>query len=65
MRSSKEKLRLAMAQACMSVQELADAAEMPLPTLNGAIRGRSVRPKTIGKLARALNVPVEDLLEEV
>lgn len=65
MKADKSKLTLAMARACLNPQELAKVAEMPPQTLNGVIRGRSVRPATLGKVARALGVdPVEIIKEE-
>ena len=64
MKANKEKLNLAMARACMNPQDLARAAQMPPQTVNGFIRGRSVRPATAGKIARALGVDVAEILEE-
>ena len=65
MKANRERLEMAMARACMSMPELARLADMPRPTLNGVFSGRNVRPATLGKVARALGVQVEDLLEEV
>lgn len=64
MKAEKAKLSLAMARACMNTQDLAKAAEMPPQTVNGVIRGRSVRPATLGRIAKALNVDPAELLEE-
>lgn len=61
---NKSKLEVAMARACLSTHHLAARANMPLPTVNNAISGRSVKPATIGKIAKALNVDVTELLEE-
>ena len=55
-------LELAMARACLSPAELAVKAKLPRPTLNNALVGRSVRPATLGKIARALGVDVLDLI---
>lgn len=63
MKANREKLELAMAKACLLPSELAEQAGVPRPTLNGVISGKSVRPATLGKVARALGVPVEELLE--
>lgn len=62
MRADKAKLRLAMARACISSAELTEAANMPRPTVNKVISGQSVNPKTIGCIAKALNVDVTDIL---
>lgn len=64
MKADKAKLTLAMARACMNPQNLAKAAEMPPQTVNGVIRGRSVRPATLGRVARALQVDVADIIRE-
>ncbi|WP_242853761.1 helix-turn-helix domain-containing protein [Intestinimonas massiliensis (ex Afouda et al. 2020)] len=64
MKVNKKKLKLAMANVCMDSRDLAVAANLPRPTLNNAITGRNLRPATIGKIAKALNVPVEQILEE-
>ena len=64
MKADTNKLRLAMARACMNPQDLAKAAEMPPQTVNGVLRGRSVRPATLGRIAKALGVDVTEVLEE-
>lgn len=64
MKADTSKLRLAMARACMNPQDLAKAAEMPPQTVNGVLRGRSVRPATIGRIARALCVDVAEIVKE-
>lgn len=42
MKANRKKLMLAMARACMDTEDLQKAAEMPRPTLNNAICGKSV-----------------------
>lgn len=64
MKVNRKKLQLAMANACLNSEDLAVKAELPRPTLNNAITGRSVRPATIGKIAKALGVPVEQIIED-
>lgn len=59
----RQKLEIAMARACMNAEDLSKAAEMPWPTLNNAISGRGVSPKTAGRIARALAVDVSEILE--
>lgn len=56
MKADRNKLELAMARSCMSTEELVIKAEMPLSTVKNVITGRSVRPVTLGKVARALGV---------
>ena len=59
----KKKLEIAMANACMTTAKLQKAAEMPRPTLDGALAGKNVRPATAGKIAKALEVPVTEIIE--
>ena len=63
MKVDKSKMDLAMARCCLGVPQLAHKAEMPAQTVNGALRGRNIRPATLGKLAHALGVDPEELLE--
>ena len=64
MKVSRKKLQLAMASACMNSEDLQAAAQMPRPTVNNAISGRSVSPKTVGLIAKALGVDPADILED-
>ena len=64
MKAIRQKLELAMAEACITPAELSQKAEMPRPTLNNVINGRSVRPATLGRVAKALGVPVTELIEQ-
>lgn len=65
MKADTQKLKLAMARACLNPQELAKIAIMPPQTVNGLIRGRSVRPATLGKAAKALGVDPAEIIAEV
>ena len=64
MKANRKQLELAMARACMTPEELAAAAQMPRPTLNNVIVGKSVRPATLGRVARALGAEVENIMEK-
>lgn len=64
MKVDRSKLELAMARACLTTAELTENAEMPRSTVNGVISGRSVKPGTIGKVAKALGVDVTEILED-
>lgn len=64
MKTNRKKLELAMARACMNTEDLQKAAEMPRPSLNNVISGKSARPATIGRIARALGVDVTEIIEE-
>lgn len=59
---NRDNLKLAMARACMGAQDVARSAGIPRPTFNNAVVGRSVRPETLGKIAKALGVDVEYLI---
>ena len=60
----RKKLELAMARACMNSADLPAAAGLPRPTVNNAIVGKSVRPGTLGRIAKALGVDPAELLRE-
>ncbi|MDY4509124.1 MAG: helix-turn-helix transcriptional regulator [Candidatus Faecousia sp.] len=64
MKADGKKLRIAMARACMNTSDLAKVTEMPQPTINGVLRGRSIRPATLGRIAKALDVDVTEIMEE-
>ena len=63
MKVNSKKLRLAMARACMNTADLSVKAEMPVQTINGVLRGRSIRPATLGRIAKALGVDVTEIME--
>lgn len=64
MRADRKKLELAMARACMNTEDLRAKIEMPRPTLSKVIAGKSVRPGTIGRVAKALQIDVTELLAD-
>ena len=65
MKANSRALKIEMARACMDTEDLVKAAEMPRPTVNKVLAGRSVRPGTLGRIARALRVDVTKIMEEV
>lgn len=64
MKTNRKKLEIAMARACMNTEDLQKTAEMPRPSLNNVISGKSARPATIGRIARALGVDVTEIIED-
>ena len=64
MKADKTKLQIAMARTRMNVEDLEEKCKMPRPTLNNVLRGRNVRPGTIGKVCYALGVDVTEILED-
>lgn len=64
MRISIQRTKIAMANACMGVDDLANASGVSRISIGKYLSGkREPRPKTLGLLARALNVPVTDIIE--
>lgn len=57
------KLNVAMAKACITTNELSNKAELNYSTLTRIKSGTQANPATIGKIAKALNVNVEELIE--
>lgn len=59
------KVQIAMARACMTVNEIAQKADMPFQSVKNVVSGRrSVRPETIGRVAKALQVDVVEILAD-
>jgi len=64
MKVSNESLDLALANSCISMTELSKLSGVNKVTLTRISRGtQDPMPKTVGKIARALNVPVEYLIQ--
>jgi transcriptional regulator with XRE-family HTH domain len=60
-----KKFKLAQAKSCLSTSELSKKSGLGTNTIWKIISGKSVaRPKTIGKLAKALNINVEELIKD-
>jgi DNA-binding Xre family transcriptional regulator len=58
------KLQVSMANSCMSVNELAVQSEVSRIALSKIMNGKSnPKPVTVGKIAKALNSKVEDLID--
>lgn len=57
------RLAIAQAKACLSSKELCERAELSKAGLSLIRHGlQEARPQTIGRLAKALGVPVEELI---
>lgn len=63
MKADRKKLELAMARACMESADLPAAAGLPRPTVQNVIVGKSVRPATLGRVAKALGCDPSDIIE--
>ena len=64
MKANKEKVCLAMARGCMSFHELVKKSGIPESSVKNVYSGRGVKPSTFGKVARALGVDPEEILEK-
>ena len=63
MKVSRFKLDMLLAQKDMSAKELSDRAEVTEAFIS-TFGKKNVSPKYVGRVARALNVAVTDLLED-
>jgi len=63
MKICKRKLDIALAEQCKNASDL-HAEGIPPATLAHIRKGKSTTTKTLGKIAKALNVPVERLLKQ-
>lgn len=64
MKIDKMKLDLAMANKAFSAKELSKKSGVSQVTITRVTKGTQVaRPGTIGKIAKALDVPVVDIIE--
>ncbi len=64
MKISKQKLELAMANACLNPLQVSKQAGCQYATLRNLMNGKEGKPATIGKIASVLKVPVEKLVHE-
>lgn len=64
MQISVQKVQIAMAHACMGVDDLANASGVSRMSIGQYLSGkREPRPKTAGRIARALGVDVTDIID--
>lgn len=64
MKADRKKIELAMARACMNTADLSAAAGIPGSTVRSAISGKGIRPRTLGRIARALGVDPAEIIKE-
>jgi len=65
MKLNRNKLLLAMANACITIGELAEKSGVSRTALTKFTAGKSnPKPATIGKIAKALGIKVQDLIED-
>ncbi|SHI92556.1 helix-turn-helix domain-containing protein [Parasporobacterium paucivorans] len=64
MRIDSNKLNILAAKSCLSMIEISKLSGVDTVTISRILKGsQEPRIQTIGKLARALNVQVEDLIK--
>lgn len=64
MKISKKKVSFIMAEKDMFQKDLAEKAGMSRGNLSVILNGKNCQPKTILKIANALNVEIEAILED-
>jgi len=61
---SRKKIELAMAEKQMSRREVAEQMGVTTNCISVILRRQTTAPKTVGRLAAALGVPVVELIED-
>lgn len=63
MKISNCKFNVALANSCITMRELSELSGVNVTTLSRINSGKQIpSPKTIGKIAKALNVSVESII---
>lgn len=64
MKLNNHNLQILMAEKIITVKELADTAGLSRVFVGSCVAGTAnPKPATIGKIAKALNVPVQEIIE--
>ena len=63
MKADRQKVRLAMERARMTVHDVAKAADLPPQTAAAIICGMNVHPDTLARIAQALDVGIADIAQ--
>lgn len=64
MKINARKLKIAMARACINPCELCRKAGIDHQTYLRTFNGLKSRPATVGKIAKALNIDMTEILED-
>lgn len=60
-----DKLKLVQARACLSTNDLVNITKLSKATISRALNGKvKATPKTIGLIAKALNVDVAEIISD-
>ncbi len=63
MRIDKDKLLIAIANKCFTINDLAAKAKISRNSINAYMSGRkNPKPSTLGKIAKVLDVKVQDIV---
>lgn len=63
LRIDENKLEKIMAEKCMTKSDIALKAKLSRNRLYRIVEGDNLQPKTVGKIAKALNVKIEEIIE--
>lgn len=61
---SAEKVQILMAERCMNPYDVCSKAEISYPSYQRIIKTGNCKLSTLGKIAKALEVPVTDIIED-
>lgn len=64
MRLNRTKIYLLLVDKFGTQQKLADAAGISRQTMSAVMNGRNCRPELLGKIAKALEVEPEEIIED-
>lgn len=64
MKADKLKVQLVMAREGMGGAEIAERAGIRRDLVSKVVRGQNVRPATLGKVAKALNVDPAEIVQQ-
>lgn len=62
--TKRKRLRLEMMRCCLDSKTLATRAGVPVKAVYKALHGKSIRPVTVGKIAKALGIDPAELIEQ-
>ena len=63
MKGNKQKIEIAMARSCLRIADVSKVGGIPVPSIKNVLSGRNVTPRTLGILAKALNVDAAEIIE--
>lgn len=63
MKINKQRLQIALASACMNPYDLCAKIDISYQTYRRISTGKRCKTATVGKIAKALNVQVQDIIE--